>query len=379
MQNMRFHEGKSSPNPAADLLRALSSRRNEGSFERTVTLLPGVKVVAVSAADMDSHQSSDVVNAFLKPAFQSPYTSPTTDTPSTLPPPHRLFAAPADVYGISPGQFAGFQSPRRDVAVQVTPSELICNFAEEVGPAAMCNSSHSNVGEPSSSIVNSEDFPLPLHSHDFEHTSPPPFHCDGPIEPEDQEVQELARSESPLQEVSVRQEHSSLLHTPARDPLEPLRPTHSPIGKMPQYSPKTVRLSTTPTPARDRGACVPCQCPKPPPEVSLATYRQKFPYGKYKVKNPLNDLVENVNPGNGSVNNECLFFKNAIHNGLPLEFVVLSLELESNQDRKQRVENHRTIKEFIGGEKKKGGIPKASSKNISIELVDVQLASSHHP
>jgi hypothetical protein len=109
---------------------------------------------------------------------------------------------------------------------------------------------------------------------------------------------------------------------------------------------------------KEREPCVPCHCPKP--LLSLAEYRLKYPSG---------------------VQNRHSFFKEppAVHDGKPLEFVLLSLDSKDKKNsssEKQRIEQNPTFKMFIGGQKKKGGQSASSQTGVK---VDVQLASLHHP
>jgi hypothetical protein len=103
--------------------------------------------------------------------------------------------------------------------------------------------------------------------------------------------------------------------------------------------------------------------------MSLQNYRRNYPSGVYAGSNP----------GNGSVRYQCKFFNNAIHEGWPLEFVRLSLDLASSpKERKQRIEDHEVKKKFSDGKGKRSGKQK-DSELIEFEEVDVQLRSTHHP
>lgn len=372
MQHRRPREGDSVPDSSVKSLRSLRSCSSAGSSERPDLIISGGTVRPVTLKDVEAPDSPDIVNSFLKPAFQSPHTSPTTEfvvkeTPSTVPQPCPTLQSPLHDTSASEDRLAAFRTPcGSDVALPASQPE-IASFIQDFPAPAMTHSTHSFlhiIDEPIHSDAPAEDASLSLQSFVLD-ASPAPFLNDDPAGQEVQEV--IARPESPLQVFCTPQEHSTILQTPARGISMPFRPAHSPIGKLPQYSPR-IGASTTPTPVKDRGVCVPCQCPKPLPEMSLQRYRQKYPDGKYKVNGP----------GNGSVPDQCLFFEHAVHNGLPLEFVKLSLDLDSSQDRKQRVEDHEKMKTFQGGIRKKGGLTKAGSETPDTK-VDVQLASTYHP
>lgn len=370
MQNRRLRDGDSAADSSVNSLRSLRLRSSASSSERPDLIISGGSIRPVTFKDVDASDSLDIVNSFLKTAFQSPYASPTSDrftqqTPSTLPQPCATFQFQSPLHDTSAleDRLAAFRTPvASDVALPAMHME-INPCIQDVQAPTMTESLFQIIAEPSQVVAPAEDTSLSLQSLVFD-TSPPPFLNDDPAGQEVQEV--IARPESPPQAICTSHEQGNIVQTPARGMSMPFRPAHSPIGKLPQYSPRIV-ASTTPTPGKDRGACLPCHCPKPLPEMSLQHYRQKYPNGKYA----------DSGPGNGSVQDQYLFFKHAVHNGLPLEFVKLSLDLDTSQDRKQRIEDHEKLKNFQGGIRKKGGLSKAGSETS--ETRDVQLASTYHP
>jgi hypothetical protein len=364
MEDKRLREDDS--NHSANSVHCLRSRSSAYISDRPDVIIPVGTTRAIAFKHAAAPDSPDLVNAFLTKDFQSPNTSPTfagflQDTPSTLPQPHPSFQTLLPDTG-------GSEDPRAASLTPIAPYVAVPALLTGMGPPIQCTQApalpHSHlqiIVEPSYLDALAEDEPLTLQSHSHD-TSPPPFLLDDPAGQEVQEV--IARPESPLQVIDTTRSHSAAAETPVRGIPEPFRPALSPIGKL-QYSPANV-ASTTPTPGKDRGNCVPCQCPKPLPEMSLEWYRQKYPYGRYK----------DSGPGNGSVPNQYRFFENGVHDGLPLEFVKLSLDLDMGQDRKQRIEDRTLLKTFQGGIRKKGGVTKAGSEVIP---VDVQLVSTYHP
>jgi hypothetical protein len=362
MEN-RLREGD--PTPSANSVLSLRSRSSAEISNRPEVIIPVLNIRAIALKHAVVPDSPDLVNAFLTKDFQSPNTSPTfagflQDTPSTLPPPNSTFQTLLHDTGGSEDPRAAFRTP---IAPDAAVPAVLTGMRPPIQYVQAPTLPHSHLQitvEPSYLDALPEDVTLTLQSHPFD-TSPPPFLHDDTAGQEVQEV--IARPESPLQAIDTTRSHSAVAETPVRSIPEPFRPAHSPIGKI-QYSPRIV-ASTTPTPGKDRENCVPCKCPKPLPEMSLEWYRQKYPDGKYK----------DSSPGNGSVRDQA-FFENAVHDGRPLEFVKLSLDLDMGQDRKQRIEDHALMKTFQGGIRRKGGQTKVGSEVIP---VDVQLVSTYHP
>jgi hypothetical protein len=376
MQNPHMRDGDSPRDPAASVVRSRRPCSTSEQRPEIEVLIPAGTLTALRQIDRNSQDSyANVnVNAFLKSAFQSPHASPTTDalplvrvTPDTILQSDPSCRSPP-LRRISPSQDlnASFQTPVRSnektpaMALDLHP---VIQHAELL---AMRNSPLHLMDDPGNAIGPAE------HCHCDSHLCPndmmqTPFSdCNlaGQVVPE---VQDLARTESPPQDVCAPPDQSASFQTPARDSSVLFRPQHSPIGRNLQYSP-SLAPSTTPTPGR-REACVPCPCPSPMPDVNIFQYRRKYKDNVY----PANGV------GNGSVRNQSSFFLNAVHNGLPNEYVIQSLEVESSQGRKQRVADHAKYKVFQGGVIKKGGPPSAESELLPTELVDVQLTSAFHP
>jgi hypothetical protein len=189
-------------------------------------------------------------------------------------------------------------------------------------------------------------------------------------------------AEQELQEVQARPGSASIC-TPARGSggASALFVPISPLGRVLQYPPETVKLPATPVPGKDRSLCVPCQCPKPVYPWTIQQYRLKYPYLKYAGS-----------PGNGSVLNQPGFLKYGCYKGRPFESIILQLgvetplegetplevETDSKAPRKQRVEDHEDLKKFnMKGERQPGGPPSRHAEQT--EYRDVQLTSEHHP
>jgi hypothetical protein len=367
----RQRDGDSFRDPAACLLRSrLTCSSSEQRPELEVSITAGT-LTAVRQIDRNPQDANDVVdvNAYLNFAFQSPHASPTTDsvplvqvTPGTILQSHsRCLSPPLRRISPSQDQHDSFQTPVRTnamaQAIALDP-HLDVQYEESL---AMTNSPLHFMEESGNTLGLDEYCHHP--QSDLLDLMQSPLSDDDPVG----ELQYLARTESPSLDTCAPQDRSALFQTPARDSSVPFRPQHSPIGKLPQYSP-SLAPSTTPTPGR-REPCVPCPCPSPKDEVNIFQYRRKYKENVY----PANIV------GNGSVPNQSSFFPNAVHNGLPVEYVKLSLEVESSQGRKQRIADHAKYKVFQGGVKKKGGPPSAESELLPTELVDVQLTSAHHP
>ena len=373
----RQRDGDTPRDPAASVVR---SRRPCSSSEQrpeSEVLIPAGAVTAIKQIDRNPHDSyADVnVNAFLKSAFQSPHASPTTGavplvqvTPDTILQSDPRCRSPL-LRRISPSQdqHASYQtsvrSNEKTPAMALDPYPVI-QHAELL---AMPNSPLQWMDDPGNTtgpVEHCDSYLYPMG--DMMQTPFSDYNLAGQAVPE-AEVQDLARTESPPQDICAPLDQSAPFQTPARDSSVLFRPQHSPIGRVLQYSP-SLAPSTTPTPGR-REACVPCPCPSPMPDVNIFQYRRKYKDNVY----PANNV------GNGSVRNQSSFFPTAVYNGLPFEFVLLSLEVESSQGRKQRVADHAKYKVFQGGVIKKGGPPSAESELLPTELVDVQLTSAYHP
>ena len=355
------------PDPAG----SLRARGSQVSSEHPDVIIP---TVGVKTVHNGAPQSVDV-NAFLIADFQSPETTPTADyipqiTPSTLAHPH-LSVKTAMAAHISPLplhlgnpqhsppplQLDDPARPRSPVLRQAAPAAAQLEPLHIGAPADLEVQALGRSDSPLQQNNAAPHYQLAVLRTPLRNAAAQlaPLHIDAPA---DQEVQALVRSDSPLQDMGALGRRFPVVQTPVRDTAAQFRPAHSPIGRL-QYSPETVsqRPSTTPVDGKEREPCVPCYCPKP--LLSLAEYRLKYP----------------------SVQNRHSFFKEppAVHDGKPLEFVLLSLDSKDKKNsssEKQRIEQNPTFKMFIGGQKKKGGQSASSQTGVK---VDVQLASLHHP
>jgi hypothetical protein len=360
-QNRRPRDGDSASDQSSILLRYRSSL-NAGSAERADPVYASGNIISVTTIGPNDHDHIDVVNTFLVPAFQSPRATPNNqDTPSTLPSVQSSFYDTS----VSKDQPCGYETPvRRGVMNEIVQPELDrIPIVQLVHAPASCNSplqSKAELKRPVAAARSNLFSPILQAS-----TLSLQVSIDDPSDSDVKAVQDII--ESPCLSCHDPQDRCVGFQTPAGGASAPIKSVHSLTGKTLQYSPKLIVSSATPIPPTALKHCVPCHCPEPLPDMSLENYRRMYPNGVYVGSNL----------GNGSVPYQRNFFKNAIHEGWPLESLKVDLA-SSQKDRKKRLADHEDKKLFNNGQGKRSGRQK-DAEVIEFEEIDTQIRSTHHP